>query len=374
MTGHAFLAPSAAGRWGPGGCHASPGMEAQYPNVDSEAALEGTTAHAVVAGALLTVPLALGHVVAETGVAVTAEMLECATDFVKDVRDTQKAAGDAGVFVENTLPAAFNEHNWGTPDAYVLDHANRKLHLWDYKFGHRYVDAFMNWQMVNYLALILAHHKIERNQWRDWFFTVTVFQPRNFHPGGPFREWHFAGDKLLPLVDALSAAAAESVKSDALLKTGEHCRDCRARAGCPALQKAALSAVDVSLEPHRVDLDPAALGLELTILKEAEKRLKARVTGLEEQALETLRRRIDVPLWTADYSNGRTRWSQSPAEIFALGDLLGVDLRKPVEPVTPRQAERAGIDHTVIAAYSETPRGVMALVPVDQTFISKRFS
>lgn len=374
MTGHAFLAPSAAGRWGPGGCHASPGMEVHYPDVDREDALEGTTAHVAMAAALMGTPADVGAVVPATGLPVTAEMVELAAEFARDVRDTLNACGPgAAIFVEERLPAGFNPHNWGTPDVYVIDWANKRVHVWDYKFGHRYVDAYMNWQLVNYLILALLKHGVGPAQWPQWFFTLNVYQPRNYHPGGPFREWHFPGDKLAGLFSALAAAAEASVAPNAPLKTGEHCRDCRARAGCPALQRAAMSAVDLSLEPHRVDLTPEALGLELVILKEAEKRLKARVTGLEEQALETIRRRIDVPHWTADYSYGRTRWTQTPEEIFIMGDLLGVNLRKPPEPVTPRQAQKAGIDQAVIKAYSETPRGVMALVPVDQSSIIKRF-
>jgi hypothetical protein len=371
---HAFLAPSSASRWGPDGCPGSAAMEAAYSEDDSEAAREGTAAHFAMAAAINGRPVKEGDVDPATGIAMTAEMIECATIMADDVLATLRAAGPGSVLaVEERQPPGFCPENWGTPDAYVFDPANRKLHVFDYKFGHRYVDAFMNWQIFNYAVLILLARGVNPGLWIYWTVTVNVFQPRNYHPAGPVREWVIPGDQINALYGRLSEAAASATTEGAILKTGEHCRDCRARAACPALQRAAMSAVDLSHEQQATDLPPAALGLELVILKAANARMLARITGLEEQILETIKRRVDVPHWRADYSYGRQRWTVPASEVFTLGDLCGVDLRKPVEPVTPREAEKKGIDRTVIQAYSEKPRGVMALVPFDQQSIVKRF-
>jgi hypothetical protein len=40
-----------------------------------------------------------------------------------------------------------------------------------------------------------------------WTIVVTIAQPRNYHPDGPMREWHFNGAQLSELVTRLSAAA-----------------------------------------------------------------------------------------------------------------------------------------------------------------------
>ena len=53
--------------------------------------------------------------------------------------------------------------------------------------------------------------------------------------------------------------------------------------------------------------------------------------------------------------------------IMMMGDLMGVDLRKPVELDTPAQARKKGVDESVIAAYSETPMTAIKLVEVDGT-------
>jgi hypothetical protein len=349
-------------------------MRSHYPEDESEEAREGTAAHFAAAEAVRGRPVAVGAVDPVTSLPMTAEMVECGGEFARDVLDTLKAASHGSVVqVEQRQPAGFNPQNWGTPDAYIVDRPKLVLHLWDYKFGHRYVDAYMNWQLLNYAILILLANGVPPEQWRHWTITMTVYQPRNYHPAGPLREWHLAGDKLLPLYDRLKEAAAAALLPGAPLKTGAHCRDCRARTGCPALQRVAMSAVDLSFEQQRVDMPPEAVGLELAILKAAADRIKARVTGLEEQALATIRSGVDVPHWTTDYSYGRTRWKVPVAEVLILGQMYGVDLGKPPEAITPTQAKKAGVDPAVIAAYSETPRGVMALIHVYQSLMNKRF-
>jgi hypothetical protein len=45
-----------------------------------------------------------------------------------------------------------------------------------------------------------------------------------------------------------------------------------------------------------------------------------------------------------------------------MGDMMGIDLRKPPAPCTPKQAIAKGIDSAVISQYSETPAGALKLV------------
>lgn len=349
-------------------------MEALYPeDEDSEAAREGTAAHFVASEMIHGRTPAVGTT-APNGVAVTVEMIECAQDFARDVMDTLAAASPGStVHIEETIPARVNPRNWGTPDAVVVDWKRKIIYIWDYKFGHRYVDIFENWQLLNYLFLKLHVSGVSVLEWQDWTAMLTICQPRNYHPNGPMREWRVTGAKLEPYWSDLRGALAAADVDDAPLKTGEWCRDCNGRHACPALQRAAMSAVDLSLQGQPVDLPNDALGLELVIIREAMKRLGARATGLEEQALFALRNGKSVPHWRNDYSSGRERWKAPVAEVIALGDLLGVDVRAPVAALTPKQAAKKGIDRAVIEAYSETPRGAMALVPFEQNDISKRF-
>jgi hypothetical protein len=374
---HAPLAPSSAHIWAPeNGCRGSVALQAAHPAPeDTPEAREGTAAHHYVAELLNGRDVAVGAV-APNGHPIDAEMVDCAQAILIDIRDTMRAAGPNAVLrVEQRVHAlSVHEHNYGTPDAYLIDRTAKALHIWDYKYGHRFVDAVRNWQMIDYaigvfdaegLSPVTAFdHSLDH--WNGWRVSLTIAQPRNYDPIGPMREWHTTGEVLRDTyLPRLRQSAFEAMQPGAALTTGDHCRDCSARHVCPALQRAGAIAMDVSLHAQPVVLTPHAVGLELRQIEDAIARLKARQTGLEEQALGMLRGGTRVPFFTASHASGRERWKVPAAEAFALGDMLGVDLRKPQEAVTPAQARKAGIDAAVIQAYAETPKGALRLSRVD---------
>jgi hypothetical protein len=72
-----------------------------------------------------------------------------------------------------------------------------------------------------------------------------------------------------------------------------------------------------------------------------------------------------VPHWAVEHGNGRTVWAKPVAEVLALGAAFGLDLAKPPEAITPKQAIDKGLDPSMAAAYSNTPRGEAKLVVDD---------
>jgi hypothetical protein len=378
MGVHAKFAPSSAPIWGPDACPASVRMQEAYPDrEDSDASREGTTAHYYVTETLAGRPPAVGVSVPGTGFAIDAEMVECGQDMIRDVRDTLAAAGpDATLHIEQRVGVLghFHRDNSGTPDVYIVNFKTRRLYIWDYKYGRRYVDAFQNWQTINYVILILTDLLVPPSEWQEWFIDVTICQPRNFHPEGPIRHWPFSGVQLVGYGNRLLDAIKLAENPNAPMVTGSHCRDCSARHACPALQRAAMSAVDVAYSGLPLDMPPDALGLELTILRAAIKRMGDRATGLEEQALHIIKTGGSVAGWTTERTKGRKRWKVDASEVAALGQIFGVDLMKPPTPITPTQAIKAGVDQSVIEAYSEQPYGAMGLFPVTDHAVAKRFS
>lgn len=364
---HAVLAPSSAHIWAV--CAASVGMRQQYPEPDdTDAAREGTAAHWYVSELLHGRDVPVGAT-APNGVPIDAEMVDCAQGILVDVRDVYHAqvglGGDPQMSVESRVYMPIvHEQNWGTPDVQIIDRARKKLFVWDYKYGHRFVDAAGNLQLIDYA--IGALREFPCADWPHWTVQINIAQPRNYHRFGPIREWQTDGRTLLDTyVPMLYEAAKAAMGDNPGFVTGEHCRDCSARHACPALQQAGAIAMDVSLHGHPVDLSPHALGLELRQIDDAIARLKARQTGLEEQAIGLIRTGQPVPFFTAQHSVGRERWTVPASEAFALGDMYGVDLRKAPEPITPNQARAKGVDAAVMEAYAERPRGALRLERVD---------
>lgn len=377
INDHAALAPSSAHIWASeNGCRGSVALQAAYPSPeDSPEAREGTAAHHYVTEVLQGRDVPLGAV-APNGHPIDAEMVDAAQGILIDVRDTMNAPHMLGATmrVEQRVTMAHHVHEscWGTPDVVVIDRANRRLHVWDYKYGHRFVDAARNLQLMLYAIGVLEGEGCYANvpaddprAWAGWHITITIAQPRNYHAIGPMREWFMRGETLAEILPQLRTAAFEAMMPDASFRTGDHCRDCSGRHACPALQRAGGIAMDVSLQAQPVDLPPHAVGLELRQIEQAEARLKARRTGLEEQALGLIRGGTLVPFYTAQHATGRERWKTPIPEVIALGTIFGVDLRKPQDAITPAQARKAGVDETVVAAYAETPKGALRLERVD---------
>jgi len=381
---HARLPPSGAPIWAPeDGCRGSVAMQEKYPEPeDSDEAREGTAAHHY-AAELLNGRDVIAGAAAPNGVPINAEMVDCAQALLVDVRDTLRSIPGALLYVEQRvyMTRHIGLDCWGTPDVVILDVPGKRLLIWDYKYGHGYVAAGRNWQLICYAIGALETAGIyadEGRGWLDWTITVTIAQPRNYHSSGPIREAVFSGSTLqnryLPQV---RQAAEETRLPEPPLRTGDHCLHCTARHACPALQRSGALSVDVSLRSQPIDLPPHAVGLELRMLEDAAKRIEARKTGLQEHALGLIRGGTLVPFFSTEYASGRERFVASPAEVFALGDMLGADLRKPVEAITPGQARTAlkkiGIDEAVISAYAEKPRGALRLVRVDDNAASLAF-
>lgn len=368
---HAALAPSSAHIWTE--CPGSVQMQALYPDADeSPEAREGTAAHWYVSEVLLGRDVAVGAL-APNGVPVTAEMVDCAQGLLVDVRDTMRAHPGASLYVEQRVYMPIvHKANWGTPDVTLVDAAHRFLAVWDYKYGHRYVDAVGNLQLADYAigALTEAAPCVE---WPDWNVAMSIAQPRNYHASGPIREWCTDGGVLLDeYVPRLYEAAQLAVSPNPATRSNAHCRDCSAVHACETAQRAGALSLDVAGRVTPVDLPPHAVGLELRLIDDALTRLGARKTGLEEMALGLIRGGTSVPFLTTEYTTGREKWTVPAGEVFALAEIMGAPaLAKDAEPITPGQARdkflKAGIDASVIDAYAERPRGALRLARVDDS-------
>lgn len=369
MSAHAFLAPSSAGRWVR--CALSASLEAAYPETEaSPSSLEGTAAHWVVQMLLQGTPVAL-DMQAPNGVAVTDEMLEAAVLVRDDILATLGPDWAKYLVVEQRvqIPRVHPTHNWGTPDYRAWSRLNNGrlcLHVWDFKYGHGIVEAFENWQLIDYTAGLLDEAGINGMTDQETVVDMVVIQPRAFHREGPVRRWRVVASDLRGHINRLSNQAGLAVGANPpAVPTPEGCENCRGRHACEALQRAAYQAADKGQNYGALDLSPHALGLELRALKRSQALLEARVSGLEAEATAKIKRGELVPFWILDSTPGRLAWQKPAAEILALGQMLGLDLAKPQDVITPTQAKAlaktAKVSGEIFDAYATRPAGTAKL-------------
>ena len=382
MGAHAFLPPSSAFRWVR--CALSASLEAAYPEVEeSTHTLEGTAAHWCVQMLLQGTPAAVG-VQAPNGVAVTLQMIEAA-ELVRDTIAERLGPGwESRIVIERpvAIPRVHPTHNWGTPDirawSRMLNSGRLLLTVVDFKFGYEVVEAFENWQMIDYSAGILDEAGVNGLDDQETVVEMIVIQPRAYHRAGPVRSWRVAASDLRPYVNQLAMAAeAALAPNPGGTVTPEGCKDCTGRAHCEALQRAGYAAADKGGQFGALELSPLALGLELRELTRAKALLDARVSGMETQAEALMRRGVLVPFWMMEDSVGRLAWTKPDAEVFALGEMLGVRFEKAPELVTPTQAKTAAraiarsqkLDSetydALIDSYASRPTGAKKLVADD---------
>lgn len=374
---NAILRPSQAVRWG--NCSGSHALEPHYPaDEDGPEAREGTAAHHYNSEALYGRVLPVGAL-APNGHPITAEMVECGQLFIDDVQGTLAAWRSQGDHVEFYVEAKVYAHktihpkNEGTPDVFVINWTRKIIVVLDYKYGHRYVDPFNNEQLINYFGAILETFGIDREAAKEWTASLRVVQPRNYHRDGPVRRWDTTGRILVGLIDNLQRAAQKAKGVAPETKTGPWCRDCQARRGCDAFMRAAASAMDVAGDTVPHDLPPQAVGLELRHLHRAAKLIEQRIEALEEQGLSIIAQGGTIPYYAKGYVQGREKWTIPADEVFILGEVMGVDLHAPPEPVSPSQARKAGLDPALVATLTVKPTGAAKLLSADDTAAAKAF-
>lgn len=373
MSDHALLAPSSNATLMR--CAGSVRLARMYPeDGDSQAALEGTASHWAGQEMLLGREVDVGQV-APNGVTLDVDMIDGAEMYALAVRE--KVPAPAGHVEERVSCRNVHPYMWGTPDFWHYDPIKRVLYVFDYKYGHRFVEVFENWQLIAYAAGIIWELNLDD---QDIVVHFCIVQPRAYHRDGPVRTWRVRGDELRARVNLLASAAEAAVRVDgtfnetAVCTPNPGCIDCTGRRGCEALQRTSMAALDLAGAPVPFDLPAPAVGVELRMIQHAMTMLEARASGLEEQAKAAMLSGQDVPWFRLERKQGRERWMRPVTEVLALGDMLGLKLAKPPEAITPTQARKLGLPAELTATYAGRPAGELALVPDDGSKARKVFS
>lgn len=351
MSAHSIIAPSSAGRMVY--CPGSPTLEAKHPQDDTEDTLNGETSHWV-ASSVLTTEQRIEDFLGLTSfnsVIITEEMVDAAQLYVATIL----AVSGTDLHVEESIRAPrIHAESFGTPDCWYYDAVLGILHIWDYKYGHGVVEPFENWQGVNYYAGIIDKLGIPDEH---LLVHIHIVQPRAPHYEGPVRTWKTTGGALRTYVNRLHNAAGEALGPEPRYISGPHCRYCKGRHVCLSAEQAAMYSVDVTNNAASRDLSNEEIGTELAILTRAYKALEYRITGLDTEALARINKGAVIPGRKKGYGRGSIIWTKPKKEIAILGDLMGVDIRKPEEVLTPNQAKEKGIDISLLDVYTEKRSG-----------------
>jgi hypothetical protein len=354
MSSHSYIAPSSAHVWLH--CAGAP-MMAMLTDDGSETdeAREGTATHWVGFECLQhgRSPADFLGVIAPNSVKVDDGMVESAAHYVEYVRSIP---GVSRHLEQRVHASSLHPELWGSCDCWTIDHTTHTLHVADFKHGHRIVEVFENWQLICYAAGVLEQLQIDGIADQLLRVVFHVVQPRAAHPDGIKRRWSVQASDLRGYFNRISASAHGAYDPAAKCVSGTWCADCNGRLGCDAGRRAGFSIMQYTADPIPLQLNADQVGTELLLVTEAMEALKGRRTALEQRAQQYLRSGQNVPNHALRPKQGRETWQLDPDAVFAFGDAMGVELRKPQEPITPTQAVAAGLDRAIIDSANMTTR------------------
>ena len=366
MSEHSIIPPSSAYIWGkPNGCTGWVKMAQLCPEEgDTKEAEEGTKAHKL--AELIMVNGADGN----DYFSASEDMVEAAQMYAADVNGIVKGNYDPSVFgIETRIEApGIHPESFGTVDCWFFDVPTSTLYVWDFKFGFVTVEAFENWQAINYVVGLIT--ALGRSPLK---IDIRIVQPRAPHLDGRIRSWKTTTDNVFNLAGNLQKNAHVALSDEATLNPGSHCRFCQARHVCKALHMEAMYSAEESLRPELYELDEKSLSRELLIVLKAEDMLKYRRTGLTAQVESLMQRGKGVPGFSLEHSPGRLNWNASNEELNHLGELLNVQLRKD-SFITPTQAKKKGISEDIIRKFASRNAGKVSLVPDNINKIREKLS
>lgn len=351
--------------------------ESQY---DKCAAEEGTAAHWVaeqtlssyISGNRAALTSDFIGQQAPNGVVIDDEMAQGADQYVTDILITCNETGlmrelqiEQPVTIDRIYPSMS-----GTPDAYLFDAQRGILHVWDLKYGHRYVKATENYQLIAYATGIIDKLGIN-----DEFVRVnlTIVQPRSYSSEGTIRTWSVMGSELRPHVNLLHYQAHKATQPNPECVSGEQCHYCRPN-HCRTAINASYNAIEESGKLQIEMIPNEHLKVQLEIMKTAKDRICDQLTGLESQIESQILAGQVVPGLATDNPPGRLNWTKPDSEIIALGKLMNADLVTGVKLLTPTQAiNKKLIDESVIKAYASRKPGKTKIVNSDESKAARVF-
>jgi hypothetical protein len=340
---HAIYAPSSAHRWMH--CTASAGaIAALGDREEGDEAAEGTRAHDEIERCLG--GLNGRHLAARA---------DAYPQWFLPVNPKHDAAFGVGLvldFVRQLPPGKFwieqrvelTKDIWGRCDVAHWYPVGKVLTIVDYKNGYVNVEAEANEQLQIYAAAAIFTHNLPA-QW----IRLVVVQPNSFMPVPRVKQWPTSVADLYAFANRAAAVPAGKLEFVA----GEQCTYCPMFGRCPA-SKDVLAQLDKVIvnPPTDVPVDQVAIFMAL------QKPVKDWFEALDKAATKKALAGAIPPGMKIVATQKWRAWKDTNVAREAVVAKLGVGV---LDPPTPAQAEKMGMNADWVAANCDRPPGGPAL-------------
>lgn len=236
----------------------------------------------------------------------------------------------------------------------------------DFKYGFRIVEAEGNWQTIGYA--IIEVMGLQPGEPAPTEFVLGIYQPRPFHPDGPFRFVRITAYELFVFYQQISERLTAISNGLDLTTSGPHCHYCPANANCPTFLESTYNAIDASRRVKVILDNPAYIRPVLDEIDRAMEVLKNAKEAYEEEATSRMKRGEQVPNMRVEPRLANTTWRGGIGQIESA---TGLSLTEP-KPITPAEAKRRGMTDEQIATHTHRPSIGIKLVRTDAEKERKR--
>lgn len=246
---HSEIGASSAHRWM--NCPASVSMSRGLPDVKSDYATLGTAAHELSEHCFQEDLEARQCIGMEfEGVEVTEEMASY-VQFYLDKMSVYTHSEEYEVYIEEKFELPhIHKDMFGSNDFCAVKKG--ELVIADFKYGKGIsVEAKDNLQLIIY-AIGAYHDFADLYDFKT--VKLAVVQPRI--EGEEWSEWNISVDELLEYEKILKDGVEKVYSDSPPIKSGSHCRFCKAKATCPALRKQAEDLLTQSFDDMNVEETP----------------------------------------------------------------------------------------------------------------------
>lgn len=243
-------------------CPGSVQLCAQFPNVETEFAAEGTALHMAMDMIFSGIAEKDTDVIGLkfNGYVITEDMFtEAIAPVLEHWDELDRSLGGIEFFSEQRVAFPGIANAFGTTD--LVGSARDRSIVYDFKFGRGVaVDATENPQLMYYALAALHTPETSRFFAHDKPVELFIAQPRT-KDGELFTRWMTSVRQLEAFGVELRTAVETAMQPDAPLKMGPYCKFCSAKSGCPLYRNIATDVQKIprdQMEAHLEEWLPQA--------------------------------------------------------------------------------------------------------------------